>query len=162
MGRACPQSVPGSRLQRFRKILCISVLGLALVPGAARANLVRADLSQAGRSLIATIRTSRSAPLRKLEPLPSPGAAGSAYVCVELERKGHSGRRRLCAGGPDARRRIGLELVNAAGHTTAKRMVAATVRRPRPGKLVIALAVGTAGLSPHRYRWRVVSSDGNC
>src|SRR4051794_28999978 len=162
MGRACSQSVPGSRLQRSRKILCMSVLGLALVPGAARATPVRAGLSQAGRSLIATIRTSRSAPLRQLEPLPNLGAAGTAYICVELQRQGRPGRRRLCVGGPDARRRIGLELVNAAGHTTAKRTVAATVRSPEPGRLVIAVAPGAAGLSPHRYRWRVVSSDGNC
>jgi peptidoglycan-N-acetylglucosamine deacetylase len=162
MGRACSLSAPGSRLQRSRKILCISVLGLALAPGAARANLVRASLSQAGRSLIATIRTSRSAPLGQLDPLPNPRAADSAYLCVEFQRRREGGRRRLCVGGPDAHRRIGLELVNRTGHTTAKRTVAATVRRPGAGKLVLALAPGAAGLSPHRYRWRVLSSGGNC
>src|SRR6187551_1501567 len=161
MGRACPLRAPGSRLQRSRKILCISVLGLALAPGGARATLERASLSQAGRSLIATVRTSRSAPLGRLDPLPSPRAAGSAYLCVELQRRREGGRRRLCVGGPDAHRRIGLELVNAAGRTTAKRMVAATVRRPGAGKLVLALVPGAAGLSPHRYRWRVLSGGGN-
>jgi peptidoglycan-N-acetylglucosamine deacetylase len=162
MGCACPPSVPGSRLQRSRKILCISVLGLALAPGAARANLVGASLSQAGRSLIATIRTSRGAPLGRLEPLPNPRADGSAYLCVELQRRRDGGGRRLCVGGADPHRRIGLELLNAAGQTTAKRMVAATVRRPGAGKLVLALVPGAAGLSPHRYRWRVLSEDGRC
>ena len=162
MGRACPSSAPGSRLQSSRKILCISVLGLALVPGAARANLERASLSQEGRSLIATIRTSPSAPLRQLDPLPNPRAADSAYLCVELQRRLDGGRRRLCVGGADAHRRLGLELVNAAGQTTAKRTVAATVRRPGAGKLALALVPGAAGLSPHRYRWRVLSSGGDC
>ena len=123
---------------------------------------MRTNLSQAGRDLIATIRTSRSAPLGQLDPLPNPRAADSEYLCVELQQRLDGGRRRLCLGGPDARRRIGLELVNAAGRTTAKRMVAATVRRPRAGKLVLALVPSAAGLSPHRYRWRVVSGDGSC
>jgi peptidoglycan/xylan/chitin deacetylase (PgdA/CDA1 family) len=168
MGRACSLSAPGSRLQRSRKILCISVLGLALAPGAGsapgagRANLVRASLSQAGRSLIATIRTSRSTPLGRLDPLPNQRAAGSAYLCVELQRRRRGGGRRLCVGGADPHRRIGLELVNAAGRTTAKRTVAATVRRPGAGKLVLSLVPGAAGLSPHRYRWRVLSGDGRC
>jgi peptidoglycan/xylan/chitin deacetylase (PgdA/CDA1 family) len=149
-------------LRRSRKILCISVLWLALAPGPARANLVHASLSQAGRSLIATIRASRPIALGRLEPLPNPRAADSAYLCVEIQRRGDGGGRRLCLGGGDPHRRIGLELVNAAGHTTAKRMVGATVRRPGAGELVLALVPVAAGLSPHRYRWRVLSSSGNC
>ncbi len=68
--------------------------------------------------------------------------------------------RRLCLGGRRAHRRLGLEVVGADGGTGAGTWVRATVKRPRPRKLVVALVPGEAGLSPRRYRWRAVRSPG--
>jgi peptidoglycan/xylan/chitin deacetylase (PgdA/CDA1 family) len=165
-----------------RKILCIFVLGATAISalgagalGAAfpvrtgrksakapRPDLMRAGLSQAGERLIATIRTAKPVPLGRLDPLPATRAAGSAYLCLELQRKLDGGRRRLCLGGEDGHRRIGLELVNGSGHTTRQKTLVARVKRPEPRKLVLSLTPAEAGLSPHRYFWRAVESRGRC
>jgi len=151
-----------------RKILCTvaaaSVLGaLTLAPASAaagRPSLVRARLSQMGRRLIFSLRTSGPVSLAGLEPLPGPGSA--RYVCLELSPAGVAGARRLCLGGKEARWRLGLELVNARGEATGRETVAARLRRPEPQKLVVSLLPAAAGLAPHRYRWRVVEGTGPC
>jgi peptidoglycan-N-acetylglucosamine deacetylase len=128
--------------------------------GAARQRLVGAGLSQAGRELILTLRTESPVPLAKLEPRPDIGRAGSRYLCLALSRAGSRGERRICLGGPKAGRRVGLEAVNGKGKTIEKGGARATVRRPTPQKLVVALVPADAGLSPHRYAWRVLESGG--
>jgi peptidoglycan/xylan/chitin deacetylase (PgdA/CDA1 family) len=71
--------------------------------------------------------------------------------------------RRLCLGGTtNARRRIGLEVLNAAGELIGKETLAVTVKRPSAQKLVLALLPDDAGLAPHRYQWGVVASLGGC
>ncbi len=156
----------------FRKILCIAALvataitALGTPQAGARAQapeLARVALSQAGESLIATIRTARPVPLAALDPQPNVRDEASAYLCLELRRRGSGGGRRLCLGGSSAHRRVGLELLNAGGRTTARRMVGARVRRPSSRKLVLSLLPGAAGLTPHRYEWRArVSRGGHC
>jgi peptidoglycan-N-acetylglucosamine deacetylase len=165
----------------FRKISCISALVLSVISGFAAISwaanpaagtgagnqgkvspdLVRANLSQAGRSLIATIRTAKPVPLGQLDPLPPTAGNGSVYLCLELQRRSGGGRR-LCLGGGEAHRRVGLELLDAKGRTTAQQTLAATVKRPGPRKLVLTLIPGGAGLSPHRYEWRVLESRAGC
>ena len=164
-----------------RKILCIFALGAtaiaALGPSASGAagpvrtgrrnarapepDLLRASLSQAGEKLIATIRTATPVPLDRLEPLPSTRAAGSSYLCLELQRKLDGGRRRLCLGGEKANRRVGLELINGRGDTTGQKTLAARVKRPDPLKLVVSLIPSVAGLSPRHYFWRALASRGD-
>jgi peptidoglycan-N-acetylglucosamine deacetylase len=128
--------------------------------------LVRADLSQAGRELIFTVRTGSPVPLGKLEPRPDTRRAGSRYLCLALSRPGGTGERRLCLGGPRAHRRVGLEAVNGegkpieAGGASERSGARATVKRPGPQKLVIALVPADAGLSPQHYSWRVLASRG--
>jgi peptidoglycan/xylan/chitin deacetylase (PgdA/CDA1 family) len=152
-----------------RKILCISALAFAALTSAGAPSVassqppirVGADLAQAGRRLVFSLRTSRPVPLSQLEQLPDPGSGH--YVCLALQRVGHSGGRRLCLGGSkDAHRRIGLELFNAAGKITRKQTLAARVRRPSSDKLVMALLPSAAGLSPHRYRWQVLTNLDDC
>ncbi len=156
-----------------RKISCIFALAVTvsafLVPVAAaagkdrpepRPDILRAGLAQAGESLIASIRTTKPVALGRLEPLPSVRAADSRYLCLELRRRSGGGRR-LCLGGEGAHRRVGLELVNGRGQTTAKRMVTARVKRPDPRKLVLTLLPSTAGLSPDRYEWSVRDGRGS-
>lgn len=142
------------------------------MPGGARAEgsasaraggqqrLVRAGLSQAGRELVLTLRTGSPVPLAKLEPRPDTRRAASRYLCLALTRSGGGGERRLCLGGPKARRRVGLELVNGRGKPIGGEAVRATVKRPSPQKLVVALLPEDAGLTPRHYAWQVLASRG--
>lgn len=121
--------------------------------------LLRATLSQAGRSLIFSLRTSKPVALTRLSRLPAAGA--SRYLCLALQPASGGPERRLCLGGADARRRLGLELLDG-GEVTSKETLAARVKRPRPQKLAVALAPSAAGLSPRRYSWRVLERRGAC
>jgi peptidoglycan/xylan/chitin deacetylase (PgdA/CDA1 family) len=122
---------------------------------------VRAHLSQAGRRLLVSLRTSKPVALAGLSRLPAGG--GSSSFCLELRSGGDAGERRLCLGGANkAARRAGLELLNAAGEVTDEETIPARLKRPRPDKLVLALLPGDAGLTPRRYRWRVVINRGGC
>lgn len=164
VSRTCP-------IAPSRKILfCIAALATAALgtvaaapagaDGAAPAP-VRARLSQAGRRLILGLWTSAPVALAGLDPLPAAG--GSRHLCLELRPRGREGGRRLCLGGAERpRSKAGLELLNAAGEVTGKKTLAATVKRPRPGKLVMALLPASAGLAPRRYRWRVTAALGGC
>jgi peptidoglycan-N-acetylglucosamine deacetylase len=152
------------------KILCIAAVAMAALTPASVApptasatppQPLRAELSQAGRSLIFSLRTSKPVALAELDRLPQ--AKGSHYLCLELQRVGRSGTRRLCLGGAGkARRQVGLELIGGAGKETGEDMLVATVKRPDARKLVLALLPGDAGLAPHRYRWRVIADLGGC
>ncbi len=152
-----------------RKILCTAALaGATLVPcaaarpapAAAPPSLVRAQLSQAGRRLVFSLRTSRPVDLAGLNR--QPGRSDSNYLCLELRRAGRGGGRRLCVGGSDGRSRAGLEVLNAAGGVKRAKDVSAKLKRPQPQKLVLAVVPAAAGLSPHRYGWRVLASLGGC
>jgi peptidoglycan-N-acetylglucosamine deacetylase len=133
------------------------------VPGAAGAasqQLVRAGLSQAGRELILTLRTDAPVGLAKLEPQPDTRRAAARYLCLSLSRDGSKGERLICLGGPRAHRRVGLEAVNGAGKPIEASGARATVKRPSPRKLVVALVPEDAGLAPLPYSWRVLASRG--
>jgi peptidoglycan/xylan/chitin deacetylase (PgdA/CDA1 family) len=149
-------------VDRLRKICCIFGFGCAAVAALAAApatgqptgrGVARARLSQAGRDLIATLDTESPVPVSRLDPEPS--AATARFLCIEMRRAGARGERRLCLGGPRARRTVGLELLNAAGQVTHRGRVSARVRRPAADRLVVALRPDAAGLRPHRYRWQV-------
>ena len=152
-----------------RKTLCTlalaaaALLALPAAAGAAPQRLVRARLWQAGRELVFTVRTAAPVPLGKLEPRPDTRRAGSRYLCLALSREGGKGERRLCLGDPKAHRRVGLEAVNGAGRpieTGGPPEARATVKRPSPRKLVVALVPDDAGLTPQHYSWRVLESRG--
>jgi peptidoglycan/xylan/chitin deacetylase (PgdA/CDA1 family) len=123
------------------------------------ARLQHAGLAQKGRELILTVRSSEAVGLGKLEPHPDPRRAGARYLCFELGT-GATATRRLCLGGPKAYRRVGVEQVDQAGRPTRESWVQVTVKRPRAEKLVVSLVPSEAGLSPHRYQWRVIRSVG--
>jgi peptidoglycan-N-acetylglucosamine deacetylase len=122
---------------------------------------VRARLSQAGRRLLISLRTSKPVALARLSRLPAGGASSS--LCLELRAGGATGGRRLCLGGTSrASRRAGLELLDASGEVTSKETIPARLKRPQPDKLVLALLPADAGLNPQRYRWRLVARRGDC
>jgi len=166
------------QISRIRKILCsgAATLLVVLLTGApttagaghpageaGQSDLLSAKLLQAGQSLVFTLRTAAPVPLAALDRLPKARGGGSPYLCLALRRTGHSGERRICLGGEsNAHRRAGLELVNAAGKTTAKSTIAARVKRATPRKLTVALLPEAAGLAPHRYRWRVLENRRGC
>ncbi|HEX8753771.1 MAG TPA: polysaccharide deacetylase family protein [Solirubrobacterales bacterium] len=134
-----------------------------MLPAAAQARgprLLDARLSQAGRQLILSVRTSAPVPLADLEARPDTRRAAARYLCLSLSRKGQAGERRLCFGGPKAHRRLGIVAVDAGGRPVEKTAVRATVKRPKSTKLVAALVPGDAGLTPHRYAWRILQSPG--
>jgi peptidoglycan/xylan/chitin deacetylase (PgdA/CDA1 family) len=152
-----------------RKILCAGALisaslATAAAPGSAAASPpvpVRARLSQAGRRLLISMRTSKPVALAGLSRMPA--GSGSSSLCLELRASGGAGQRRLCLGGPNkTSRRAGLELLDATGEVTDKETVPARLKRPKPDKLVLALLPADAGLTPQRYRWRVTSTRGRC
>jgi peptidoglycan/xylan/chitin deacetylase (PgdA/CDA1 family) len=162
-----------SPISRARKILCIALLAGAVLGATAGAgaasggprgpDLLRAGLSQTGRSLVFAVRTAAPVPLRRLDRLPGTGRAGAPYLCLALRRAGRRGERRLCLGGARrAHRWVGLELVNAAGNATGGSTLAARVKRANPHKLVLTFIPGKAGLTPHRYRWRVLERGRRC
>ena len=121
---------------------------------------MQAGLSQKGRSLIVSIWTRKPVPLAALDPLP--GRGDPQYLCLSLTPLGGRGERRLCLGGENAHHRVGLLLLNAGGGTTGRRTVPARVARPDPKHLVATLLPGRAGLSPHRYGWRVLERRSGC
>ncbi len=125
---------------------------------AAPRRLLHADLSQAGRMLILSVRTASPVALKDLQARPLTRRAASRYLCLELRRSGGRGAQRLCLG-PD-RRSLGTERVNAKGKVVGKGSVRARVKRPNKRKLVAALVPGQAGLSPQRFSWRVLASRG--
>jgi peptidoglycan/xylan/chitin deacetylase (PgdA/CDA1 family) len=149
-----------------RKIPCALVLAataLLAIPGTAAAAPLRpaeASLSQAGRELIFTVRTTAPVALSQLQPQPDTRSAGARYLCLALSRSGGSGELRLCLGGRYPAKGIGQELVNATGKPTRKASVRATVKRPSLRKLVVTLVPGDAGLAPRSYNWRAIASGG--
>jgi peptidoglycan/xylan/chitin deacetylase (PgdA/CDA1 family) len=154
---------------------------LLLAPGGAgaqRQRLEQADLFQAGRELVFTVRTAKPVALTRLQARPDVRQARSRYLCLGLTPAGTTGSSRrsslnrhnrrkderpsrlLCLGGRQAHRRLGLVLLGEGGEPLAKRSVPATIKRPRPDKLVVALEPGAAGLSPRRYAWLALQSSG--
>jgi len=153
-------------LAASRKILCAAALlagALLLLPGAAaarRQRLEHADLFQAGRDLVFTVRTAKPVALAQLEPRPDVRQAGARYLCLRVARVNQDGARLLCLGGRKAHRRLGLVVIDGNEKPLEKEAAAARVKRPQPGKLVVALQPQAAGLSPHRYEWQILGSDG--
>jgi peptidoglycan-N-acetylglucosamine deacetylase len=169
MDNLAPTAHRPDAISLSRKILCtatataiLAAMGVAPIGAeASQPELLHADLSQAGQSLILSLRTSAPVALSQLDRLPT--ASGSRYLCLALQAAGGRGERHLCLGGKaKARRRAGLELLNGAGKVTAQRTFAVQVMRPNAGKLVLALSPPDAGLDPHRYRWRLLADLGGC
>jgi peptidoglycan/xylan/chitin deacetylase (PgdA/CDA1 family) len=119
-----------------------------------------AHLSQAGRDLILAVRTSHPLALGKLQPHPDTRRAGARYLCFGLASSSTAPERRLCLGGPKARRRAGLVTVDGAEKPTARSTIAARLKRPAPDKLVLSFDPRAAGLRPGHYTWRVLESGG--
>jgi peptidoglycan-N-acetylglucosamine deacetylase len=122
--------------------------------------LAHASLSQAGKELIFTVRTSSPLAVARLQAHPDVKRPASRYLCLALRRAGGKGELRLCVGGRHAKRQVGSERLDARGRVIEKGGVRATVKRPNPRKLVVALVPGDARLAPHGYGWRVIESAG--
>jgi len=127
---------------------------------AARLELRRAGLSQAGRRLVLSLKTSAPVALAGLDPLPHPPGA-SRYLCLAM-RKPAGGERHLCLGGAEAHRRAGLELLGGSGRIVSKGKIPVRLVRPQPDKLVLSVLPKDAALLPARYRWRVLADFGDC
>lgn len=156
----------GPAMSNFCKILCIGLLALAWGSGAAQSAaaegrpienahgsaLLRAGLFQSGQNLVFSVRTAAAVPLARLEPLPGGAQASGPYLCLALAPAGGRSEQRLCLGGGQPLRQIGLESIDASGRTTHEGTVAARVRRPSAGKLLVSVLPAAVGLTPRRYR----------
>jgi peptidoglycan/xylan/chitin deacetylase (PgdA/CDA1 family) len=140
----------------------LAAAGLLAVPSVsgAQLRLQHAGLAQKGRELILSVRTSEPVALGKLEPHPNPRRAAARYLCLEISPAPADPFLRLCLGGRQAHRRLGLEQVSPIGDIEKKLWARATVKRPRPEKLVVALVPREVGLSPRRHRWVAARSSG--
>src|SRR4051812_10071286 len=149
----------------IRKIMCAALLaasGVLAIPGAAGAQvqLQRAELAQKGRELGLLVRTSAAVGLGKADPHPGPRRPAARSLCFEFSSDPSAPPQRYCLGGRKAHQRIGYEQVNPVGRPSQESWVRATVKRPQPQKLVVALVPREAALSPERYGWRAIRSGG--
>jgi peptidoglycan/xylan/chitin deacetylase (PgdA/CDA1 family) len=145
---------------------------LALAPGAGaarRPKIAAATVSQAGQDLVLTVRTAKPEALARLQPRPDTRRASAAYLCFAFApaKQGTAGgsETRLCLGGPRPHQRAGLVTVDSAGKPLTRENVPATLKRPKPEKLVLSVVAGPThptGLRPGRYGWRVLAASGGC
>jgi peptidoglycan-N-acetylglucosamine deacetylase len=123
----------------------------------------KAQLSQAGRSLIFQLRTDRQIALSGLERQPDLNRPRATYLCFEMVRGGTRLISRLCIGGKkNQHHRIGITRTNRAGKVFSKDTIPATLKRSGKRKIVFKIDPETARLKPATYTWRVVESDGEC
>ena len=106
------------------------------------------------------MRTSEPVGLARLEPHPDTRRAAARYLCLEMSSVPAQPFLRFCLGGRRAHRRLGLEQVSPVGRPEKELWARATVKRPQPRKLVVAVVPREVGLSPHRYRWVATHSSG--
>jgi peptidoglycan-N-acetylglucosamine deacetylase len=147
-----------------RKIVCAVVMAAAVsltLPGVAGAQprLQHAELSQKGRDLILSVRTSRPVALSRLEEWPQPLSPRARSLCFSLSHPGFR-KRLICLGGEEPHSRIGLEVIRSDGDWKRKQRVPATVKRPQPDKLVAAIQLPRLHLVPGKYRWRLILNSG--
>ncbi len=144
---------------------------LAVAPGAAarpppgaasQPLLVRAGLAQAGQSLILTVRTAKAVPLAALDPAPSFEGAASRYLCAAFQRPGGQNERRICLGGDTPKHDAGLIRLDGSGKVLGTGTLRARIKRPVATKLVVSFIPADAGLTPRRYRWRVLRGSNGC
>jgi peptidoglycan/xylan/chitin deacetylase (PgdA/CDA1 family) len=141
---------------------------LAIVPGARaarRPKIAAATVSQAGQDLVLTVRTAKPAALAKLQPRPDTRRASAAYLCFGFAAARGSAETRFCLGGPRAHKRAGLVTVDSAGKPLTRTSLPATLKRPKPEKLVLSVVAGPnhpTGLRPGHYSWRVLAASGGC
>lgn len=125
--------------------------------------VVKAELSQAGRSLIFQLRTDRQIALSSLERQPDLERPRARYLCFEMVRGGTRLISRLCVGGKKkSHHRLGITRANRAGKVYSKDTIAATLKRSGKRKIVFKIDPRDARLKPAVYSWRVVESDGGC
>jgi peptidoglycan/xylan/chitin deacetylase (PgdA/CDA1 family) len=168
-----------------RKILCATALAAAislsaaptsapaelhqiLHPAEGKSDAVRgrgqrlehADLFQAGRELVFTVRTRKPVALAKLQARPDVRRPYVPYLCLSFSADRPQSLGLLCLDGREPHRRVGFVVLDKNGKPVEKGSARATVKRPRPDKLVVAVEPGAAGVSPGDYEWIGLQSNG--
>lgn len=119
-----------------------------------------AELFQAGRELVFTVRTRKPVALAKLEARPDIRRPYTRYLCFSLSADRPQSLRLLCLDGREPHRRVGFVVLDRNGKPLEKGSARATVKRPSSDKLVVAVEPGAAGISPGDYEWIVLQSNG--
>jgi len=125
--------------------------------------VTKADISQAGKSLIFQVSTDQEIALRNLERQPDLGRPRAKYLCFEMTRGGSKIISRLCIGGrKNSHHRIGITRTNRSGKVYSKDTIPASLKRSGSRKLVFKIDPAEARLKPAGYSWRIVDADGTC
>ncbi len=141
----------------------LTLLASSPASGAENKPVEGAKLSQAGKSLIVQISTSRQIALTGLSRQPDLARPKAKYLCLEMTRAGQKVISRICLGGKHkVHHRLGITRTNRANKVYSKDTIAATVKRVSNQKFVFKLDPAVARLPHGRYGWRVVYSDGTC
>jgi peptidoglycan/xylan/chitin deacetylase (PgdA/CDA1 family) len=122
--------------------------------------LEHAELFQAGGELVFTVRTAKPMALAKLQARPDARRPFTRFLCLSFSADRPQSLRLLCLGGREPHRRVGFVVLDKNGKPLEKGSARASVRRPRPDKLVVAVEPGEVGISPGDYEWIVLQSNG--
>lgn len=118
--------------------------------------LRQGELRQETRNVEFTVRTARRVDLGTLDPLPDVDNGKSRYLCLELERIEGESAARICLGPGDE-----VGVTPTKGDAEPGKLEA-EVLQPDPGVNTVRVPFGRLDLSPGKYRFRFVSSDGSC
>ncbi|MBK5233198.1 MAG: polysaccharide deacetylase family protein [Thermoleophilia bacterium] len=141
----------------------VTVFASSPASGADNEPVKAAKLSQAGKSLIVQITTSRQISLSGLSRQPDLDRPKSKYLCLEMTRFGHSVISRICLGGKhNVHHRLGVTRTNRANRIYSKDTIPASVKRSSSHKFTFKLDPADARLPHGPYSWRIVRSDGTC
>lgn len=147
----------------FLMAVLLVVLAPSSATSAAEMPIQSAKLSQAGKSLILQIRTSRNVNMRRLDRRPDFTRSNGRYLCLELGRNGSKATRRICLGGRtstyDA---LGVSLTNAMGVVKTTKVIPAKVRKIGGLKIIATFDPSDAGLASGPYAWQIADRAGSC
>lgn len=119
--------------------------------------LRQGEVRQEARLVEFTVRTPKRVDPGTLEPLPDTTSGKSRYLCLEMERiEGESGAR-VCLGPDNVVGRTPMD--GSEGEPTE---VSVELDQPEPGVTTVRIPFSDLDLTPGKYRFRFVSSDGSC
>jgi peptidoglycan/xylan/chitin deacetylase (PgdA/CDA1 family) len=147
-------------------LAAVSLFALLAAPdesGAAGSALRKAGVEQRGKAIIFQVKPATRFALRRLERQPEFNRESSSYLCVEMRRRGEQRRSRVCVGGVrDTRRFAGFARVGPSGKAVRKATIPVSLKGTSASGLTLAFVPRRAAVTPGRYAWRVVYSNGRC
>jgi peptidoglycan/xylan/chitin deacetylase (PgdA/CDA1 family) len=117
----------------------------------------RVELGQRGRGMSFQVWTRGRPPLGQLQLLPKPGDATARFACLRLLQASSRATAELCAGAGGKHAKLGYQVVAPNGNVRRSARLDARVLRPTKHSFLVRFNPLDANLSPHRYRWHVLT-----